>query len=194
MDLLRRALPLGKIGFLSHASPIRFPLAANRASARCHRATLLRLLSCVRMGRGPDFLSGLLPLPSHAILSPSLTQERAMKTNIKGLPAGKEYFTECGHSDRHPWVVIEGGSKVVKLARVHVTRDPDWKPEFHSGGFTANCSNQSEQTWIFDRIDKEDTKAIRLIKSPFGREEFMWSSRGVRFLPDTAVEFYDYNF
>ena len=113
-----------------------------------------------------------------------------MYTNIKNLPLeGNVYFTERGYSQSYPWVVIsrsESG-KTLTLAKVKVAADPEWKPEFHIGGFAAHCSNQSEQTWLFDEIDYEYTTQIRLTKKG-------WSHKGTRFTEDRAVEFYDYNF
>lgn len=107
-------------------------------------------------------------------------------TNIKNLPEGS-YFTERGYSQSYPWVEIGRTAKTVKLAKVKVAIDPDWKPEMHPGGFAAHCSNQSQQTWLFDGIDEANTRTIRLTKKG-------WSLRGTRYSEDTAVEFYDYNF
>lgn len=109
-----------------------------------------------------------------------------IKTNIKGLPEGK-YFTEIGYSQQYPWVEVKRTAKTATLAKVIVKADPDWKPEMHAGGFFAHCSNQSEQTWLFHKIDEGRTCTIRETKRG-------WSRKGTRFIEDRAVEFYDWNF
>jgi hypothetical protein len=110
------------------------------------------------------------------------------KTNIKNLPEGK-YFTEYGYSQSYPWVEIKRTAKTVTLARVRVKADPEWlaKKEFSPGGFCGHCSNQHEQTWLFDEIVPEYTKVIRQTKKG-------WSHMGDKFIEDRAIEFYDYNF
>jgi hypothetical protein len=113
----------------------------------------------------------------------------AVQTNIKGLPEGV-YFTEIGHSQQYPWVQVKRTAKTAVLCKVEVVRDPEWtaKMKFHPGGFSGNVSNQNEQTWIFDRIDKQHQIRIRL--SPAGN-----GKRGkTRFIADRADYFYDYNF
>ena len=107
-------------------------------------------------------------------------------TNIKNLPEGI-YFTEIGYSQSYPWVEVSRTAKTVTLAKVNVTKDPDWKPKMHPGGFSAHCSNQSDQTWLFDSINEDYTKTIRQTNKG-------WAHKGVRFSEDRAIEFYDYNF
>jgi len=108
-------------------------------------------------------------------------------TNIKNLPAGRNYFTELGYSQAYPWVEISRTAKTVKVAKVRVGPDPDWKPETIPGGFCAHCTNQHMQTWLFDSFDYERTRTLRLTKRG-------WSLHGVRYIEGTAREFYDFNF
>lgn len=111
-------------------------------------------------------------------------------TNIKNLPEltdGRKYFTERGYSQSYPWVEVKRTAKTVTLAKVEVKKDPEWKPKFEVGGFAAHCTNQGDQTWLFDGINEEYTRTIRLTKKG-------WSLFGVRYNEDRAVEFYDYNF
>ncbi|MCB1423202.1 MAG: hypothetical protein KDJ69_12205 [Nitratireductor sp.] len=109
-----------------------------------------------------------------------------LATNIKNLPEG-EYMTEHGYSQSYPWKVIARTPATATLARVHVERDPEWQPEFHPGGFAAHCSNQSDQTWLFGRLDEADTITVR--KTKYG-----WRRKGVGFTEQMARHFYDYNF
>ena len=109
------------------------------------------------------------------------------QTNIKNLPEGRTYWTEFGWTDRHPWVEVRRTAKTVTLSPVNVARDPDWKPEFHQGGFSAHCSNQRDQTWLFDGIDNEITVTVRLTKRG-------WRQGGIGFREGYARHHYDYNF
>lgn len=115
-------------------------------------------------------------------------------TNLKNLPENKTYFTECGYSQRYPWVEVKRTAKTVTLAKVKVKKDPEWKPEFTPGGFCAHCDNQSDQTWMYDGVDETQTCTVRLVKSKYAGQDKMWARKGVRFLENQAVEFYDYNF
>ena len=110
-------------------------------------------------------------------------------TNIKNLPVGLNYFTECGYSQSYPWVEVKRTAKTVTLAKVHVMRDPEWKPEMriYGGGFCAHCPNQNKQTWLFDRLDWNYTRTVRMTKRG-------WADRGTVFVEGKAIEFYDYNF
>lgn len=110
-----------------------------------------------------------------------------MHTNIKNLPEGHTYFTELGYSDTHVWVETKRTKTTVTLTHVYLEKDPDWKPEFQIGGFVAHCSNQHDQTWLFKGFSDKETVTIRKTKNG-------WSRKGVRFIEDRAVEFYDYNF
>jgi hypothetical protein len=108
-------------------------------------------------------------------------------TNIKNLPENAKYMTLMCYSDSKPYVVVKETAKTKVISPVRVTKDPEWKPDFHVGGFAAHCSNQSSQTWIYDGVD-EDTQ-IRVYKTKRG-----WSRKTHRFAEDRAVYFYDYNF
>lgn len=114
------------------------------------------------------------------------------ETNIKNLPIGEtnKYFTEIGYSQSYPWKEIKRTACTRTLARVEVTKDPEWieKMDFHAGGFCGHVSNQHAQTWLYDCIIAERTVTIRLTK----RGE--WGRKGVRFIEDRANHFYDYNF
>lgn len=109
------------------------------------------------------------------------------KTNIKNLPEGLNYFTEWGYSDSYPWVEVKRTAKTVTLRKVLVKKDPEFTPHILPGGFAGHCTNQHEQTWLFDRIDLSGTKTIRLTKKG-------WALKGVRYSEGVAREFYDWNF
>ena len=108
-------------------------------------------------------------------------------TNIKNLPEGNTYFTELLYTDTRVWVEVKRTAKTVTLAPVEVQPDPEWKPDFHVGGFAAHCSNQSEQTWLFDSINYDVNRTVRLTKRG-------WAYKGTEFLENRARRIYDYNF
>lgn len=127
----------------------------------------------------------------------NLSVQGASLSNIKELPAledGRKYFTESGYSQSYPWIELRRTAKTVTLAKVNVKRDPEWKPNILPGGFCGHCDNQGSQTWIYDGVDENCTKTIRLVKSRYIGEENMWAHKGTRFSEDQAHEFYDYNF
>ena len=109
-----------------------------------------------------------------------------MDTNIKNLPEG-DYMTELGYSQCYPWKVMRRTAQTAVLQRVKTAPDPDWKPEMHSGGFCAHCSNQGRQTWLYDGLENHQIR-VRLNK----HGQFV--RRGVRFIAGSCRYFYDYNF
>lgn len=111
-----------------------------------------------------------------------------LKTNIKGLPEGRTYWTERGYSQLYPWVEIRRTAKRVWLAKVEVKPDPDWKPEIIAGGFAGHCTNQAHQTWLFDKIDETRTTMICLTSRGWQRGPH------ADYLENRADYFYDYNF
>ena len=52
----------------------------------------------------------------------------------------------------------------------------------------AHCSNQHAQTWLYDGVEGGYTRVLR--KNKKGQ----WVHKGVRYVEDKAVYFYDYNF
>lgn len=111
-------------------------------------------------------------------------------TNIKNLPMGpgNTYFTEHGYSQSYPWKEIKRTAKTRTLAKVEIKRDPEWKPEMIPGGFAAHCTNQQQQTWLYDHVDMDATVTVRMNKKG------EWVRHGTRYTEDRAVYFYDYNF
>jgi len=113
-------------------------------------------------------------------------------TNIIGLPEG-EYLTETSYSDQSPYKVVAKTPTTLTLKKVMVAKNPEWKPEFVPGGFAAHCTNQGEQTWVYEGLLDETVK-VRLIKSKFCGSDKLWGAKGATFIANGAVKFYDYNF
>ena len=108
--------------------------------------------------------------------------------NVKNAPEGR-YFVENGWSDRYPWVVVKESPSgmTLTLVPVEVEKDPEFKPDFSVGGFSAHCNNNHEQTWIYAGTCPMRKKTIRLGKKG-------WASGTFHETPKGPVRFYDYNF
>lgn len=114
-------------------------------------------------------------------------------TNIKGLPEG-EYVTETGYSETYAWQVVSKTAKTMTIRPVRVSSDPEWKPEIIAGGFAGHCTNQSEQTWMFDGFE-DFTAVVRLKKSRYYGSDKLWgSAQGSEFIANGARRKHDYNF
>lgn len=107
-------------------------------------------------------------------------------------PSVGMYANLMSYSDVWPYQVVrvsESG-KTFWVASVESTRDPEWKPEFVSGGFAGHCYNNQEQRWIYGLTDTQNTIPVRWSKKMNG-----WKSKfGRHAISDRPVRFYDYNF
>jgi hypothetical protein len=103
----------------------------------------------------------------------------------------KAYANLIGYSDVEPFEVLSlsKSGKQITIRAMRVERDPSWKPEFHAGGFVANCSNQSSQRWNISA--DESSEAIKAHKRADG---YFWSAFGKHRIEAQPRKFYDYNF
>jgi hypothetical protein len=101
------------------------------------------------------------------------------------------YANHYGYSDVNPFEVVRHVSdKTIEVREMDSERDPDWKPEFIPGGFSAHCVNQREQRWNIVSNPENPTRRIRLHKSGVWKDAY-----GNKFdLHDKPIRFYDYNF
>ena len=76
------------------------------------------------------------------------------------------YANHYGYSDVNPFEIVRRVSdKTIEIREMDAERDPEWKPEFHVGGFSAHCSNQREQRWNITSNPENRVIRIRLSKS-----------------------------
>lgn len=96
-----------------------------------------------------------------------------------------KYINTYGWSDVNPLGKIVGikGKTQLIMARVTAVRDESVKMNFIPGGFSAHCSNNHEQKWIYT-VDESDTFTVRVSKS------FLKRNR----IQDSPLYFYDFNF
>ena len=101
-----------------------------------------------------------------------------------------KYANHIGYSDITPYEVVRVVSnKTIEIREMKCERDESIKLEFHVGGFSAHCSNQSEQEW-FITPDEES----RVIRIRLGKRGWKDAHGGRYKLADEPVKFYDYNF
>jgi hypothetical protein len=102
-----------------------------------------------------------------------------------------KYANHIGYSDVNPFEIVRKISeKTIEIREMKATRDTQWAPEFHVGGFSAHCSNQASQRWIISSDETANILRIRLSKNRGWQDKF-----GRRFsLAEAPRKFYDYNF
>lgn len=100
------------------------------------------------------------------------------------------YANMIGYSDIEPYEVVRViNEKTLEIRMMHAELDPEWKPEFVPGGFSAICVNHESQKWIISPA--VDCQTIRIRRHKDGR----WYSNGNRFaLSDKPRKRHDYNF
>jgi len=96
--------------------------------------------------------------------------------------------TVCLWSDRHAGTIIKRTPKTIVIQEDKATLSPDFKPEFSIGGFCAHCTNQSEQSYTYEKDERGSIYTAR------------WSEKRKRFVCYDKVvmlgrhKFHDYNF
>lgn len=101
------------------------------------------------------------------------------------------YANMIGYSDVAPFEVlsISKTGKQITIRAMEATIDPAFKPEFHAGGFVANCSNQSDQKWNI----RSDEGAV-VLKAHKRADGYFHSAWGKHRIEAAPRRFYDYNF
>lgn len=104
------------------------------------------------------------------------------------LRSGEQFYAnQYGYSDIHPYEVVRVISDTtIEVRAMTATKDPSWEPVFHTGGFSAHCSNQHEQKWFYESNPDAPVQRIRKSKKGWKKGEFRIS--------DEPRRFYDYNF
>ena len=92
-------------------------------------------------------------------------------------------------SDRHAGTIVKVTKATITIRRDKATKDPDFKPEFIVGGFSAHCTNQDEQAYIYEPDENGSLTTIYWSKkyNRYGTPGNLTASKG-------RHEFYDYNF
>lgn len=102
-----------------------------------------------------------------------------------------QYANHYSYSDVNPFEVVRTVSaKTLEVRAMDAERDATWQPQFHVGGFAANCSNQDKQRWNITSNKSNPVVRIRLQKDGTWKA----ASGNKFYLADKPVKFYDYNF
>ena len=94
-------------------------------------------------------------------------------------------------SDAYACTVIARTAKTLTIQRDKAILDPDFKPEWIPGGFSAHCTNQDEQEYTYERNPKGETYRCTWSEK-YGR--FQHGGDGSMSISRGRYEFHDYNF
>lgn len=95
------------------------------------------------------------------------------------------------YSDITPYEIIKKVSaKTIDVRRMKATMINMDEMKFHTGGFSANCSNQNDQKYTFESDENEIVERLRLNK------DGVWCSKygDKHRLNIKPIRFYDFNF
>ena len=92
------------------------------------------------------------------------------------------------YTDDDPCTIIKKTATTLTVRYDKATRDPNWKPEWIPGGFSAICTNQESQKWIIEEDPNGTTEVFRWSKVNGG-----YMHNGCRLTPGW-YKHYDYNF
>lgn len=91
------------------------------------------------------------------------------------------------YSDISPVTVVRRTAKTITVRYDKATKDPTWKPEWETGGFSAICTNIDEQKWIIEEDENGRTETFRL-------RQVGWRNYADEKLIPEWEKYYDYNF
>ena len=113
----------------------------------------------------------------------------------------QKYCNQQGWTDTNPYEVIRVVSdKCLEIRSMTVERNPEYKPEFVKGGFSAHCTNNYDQKWIITSNPEGHTIKVRKrvaskrYEGNGSRGEVFWHKTARYQLADEPHYFYDYNF
>lgn len=94
-------------------------------------------------------------------------------------------------SDAYACTVIARTAKTLTIQRDKATLDPNFKPEWIPGGFSAICTNSEDQEWTYERDPAGEITRCRWSEK-YGR--WQTGSDGSIHIGRGRHEHYDYNF
>jgi len=143
---------------------------------------------------------------------PNKVEESKLERIIRRIPPVFEIgdgVSINGYSDITPFEVIavSASGKTVTIREMKATRSPDWKPEMIPGGFSAICTNNSEQKWVLESDEGGTVRKISLRIVKLDPRYNAGIDRVSKWVPvgdkatissfpviNKAMKFYDYNF
>lgn len=95
------------------------------------------------------------------------------------------------YSDAHAYTVVKVTKCTITVQRDKAILDPDFKPDFVPGGFSAHCTNQDEQSYTYE---PDPNGAIETYRWSNKRNRYQGGGDGSIIVTKGRHEFYDYNF
>ena len=95
------------------------------------------------------------------------------------------------YSDRKAYTVIAKTAKTITIQRDKAIRNPNFKPEWVPGGFSAICANCEDQEWTYERDPNGEIVRCHWSEK-YGR--YQTGSDGSIAIGRGRHEYYDYNF
>lgn len=120
-----------------------------------------------------------------------MENHRIEKVTYRPLPEGDcKYANRRLYTDVEPYEIIGmRGKRTYLLREMKVEKNPEWKPEFVPGGFSAICTNNAMQQWIIEPDPNGGMKELRLNKNGS-----LGGKYNVHTFSDVPIKHYDYNF
>lgn len=117
--------------------------------------------------------------------------ERALRKELNREIAVGDGVTMYLYSDAHACTVIAKTAKTITIQRDKAILNPNFKPEWISGGFAAHCANQEDQSYTYER--DPDGEKIRCYWSEH-RGCYTTGGDGSIRIGRGRHEYYDFNF
>jgi hypothetical protein len=92
-------------------------------------------------------------------------------------------------SDRHAGTIVKVTKATITIRQDKAIKDPDFKPEWVTGGFSAVCLNSEDQAWSY-----EPDENGRLYTIHWSRKGNRYGTYGNLTASKGRHEHYDYNF
>ncbi len=99
------------------------------------------------------------------------------------------FANRIGYSDINPYEIIGKFGKIGFIIR-EMECVLNFKPEFITGGFSAHCTNNSEQKWIIKPNENNPSIKVRLHKDGYLHDR----NGGKYAMDDIPLKVYDFNF
>ena len=93
------------------------------------------------------------------------------------------------YTDRNAGTIVKVTKCSITVRRDKAIIDPNFKPQFVVGGFSAHCTNNNEQSYTYEPDENGELTTVRWSKkfNRYGTPDNITLSKG-------RHEFYDYNF
>jgi hypothetical protein len=113
-------------------------------------------------------------------------------SNAATTETAANFANRIAFSDIFPFEIVRCvNATTIDVRAMDSELAPDWKPEMVAGGFSAHCTNQATQRWIFASNPEREVVRIR-----FSKRYKQWRDAGGRHycISTTPRRFHDYNF